>query len=105
MSSRLLFALALAAAASAVASPVFAWVEYNAAKYQAATPSCKDNPGYAWKGRVSGETDNDWATGMIPLSFIGCFPTKQACDTWRMRTTSFFTGRIVQNSCDPRPAP
>lgn len=103
---RLRGALATAVAAAALvagsASPASAFVSVDIARYQAATPKCDANPSFGWVGRVSGEVDNNFDTGQYAVSFVGCFPTREACDTWRERALGLITQVIVQNSCAPR---
>ena len=63
------------------------------------TPQCRDWPEYRWVGRVSG------FVGHRPprrVSFVGCFPTADACDAWRGPVSGKITGRIVLNECGVR---
>ena len=98
--------LCLLAGFVAVSPPVEAQpILYRIAQFRAQTPACDQNPTFAWVGRVSGQSDNNWGSGSIPVSLVGCFQTEQACNSWRMLAIGLVDGEIIQNSCRKRSIP
>jgi hypothetical protein len=93
--------LTAAAALLALATPAAAQFD-PVADFQEQTPSCDAHPSAAWIGRASGESDENANEQTEPVSFVGCFETKQACETWLERASGLIDQRIIQNSCEAR---
>lgn len=95
----------LAACASLVLSapPAAAQAEgiFTINRVNETTPRCADHPTWGWRGRVSGNITN-LLDGRTPVSFVGCFPDRASCETWRGRASGAIDGLIIQNSCRPR---
>lgn len=93
-------ALAVVAATAAPLPAAAQSTDYLISQLQRSTPNCRQNPDYGWQGRVSGQREVNSASR--PISFAGCFPTEQECETWRKSALPFVTGRIIYNACTPR---
>lgn len=65
------------------------------------TPKCRDHPDAPWRGRVAGNIEGLWG-GYMPVSWVGCFPTRASCEAWRGPVSGIITERITQNVCEPR---
>ncbi len=73
--------------------------QFVIADIRSKTPSCRDNPSAPWIGRVSGILGGFPSRG---ASFVGCFPTREACDRWRGPVSGVFTARLTLSTCAPR---
>ena len=74
----------------------------QAIRIQNNVPLCHEHPDYAWEGRVSGNAIDPGNDRSVPVSFLGCFPTKRECETWLGPASGFVTGRLIFASCKPR---
>ncbi|UOM34339.1 hypothetical protein [Acuticoccus sp. I52.16.1] len=83
--------VAVTACAPARGDWVYQWRE--------ATPQCRDHPDAPVIGRAAG------MVGFEPTrsaSFVGCFPSMDACYAWLGPLSGRFGGRIFITRCDPR---
>lgn len=94
---------ALAVLAAVGMEPAHAQQEgiLTVARVNRITPACRDHPGAPWIGRVAGNIEG-LVDGYIPVSWVGCFPTRESCEAWRTHVSGILTERITQNSCRPR---
>lgn len=74
----------------------------QAIRIQSNVPLCHEHPDYKWEGRVSGNAIDPGNDRAIPVSFLGCFPTKRDCEIWLGPASGFITGRLIFASCKPR---
>ncbi|RAI00925.1 hypothetical protein DLJ53_17000 [Acuticoccus sediminis] len=89
------FGLAVTASTPAAADTAATWIT----PWRLATPRCADHPNAPVIGRIAGEVGFD---SHKSVSFVGCFPSFEACYAWKGPLSGRFGGRIIINRCDPR---
>lgn len=94
-------AIGLLLAALAPAGPAAAQSEITllAAQIRAQTPSCAQYPDAPVVGRVVGLAG---ARPTRTLSFVGCFQSLEACESWRRPVSGVVTRRIIYDRCEAR---
>lgn len=74
----------------------------EAMRIQNNVPLCNEHPDYPWQGRVSGNAIDRGSDRALPVSFVGCFPTRKECEAWLGPAMGFVTGRLIYAKCTER---
>ncbi|MDQ0317315.1 hypothetical protein [Amorphus orientalis] len=74
----------------------------RAMQIQMNVPLCHEHRDYRWEGRLSGNAMDPGNDRAVPVSFLGCFPTKAECEAWLGPATGFVTGRLIFAKCQER---